>query len=111
MWLDGVTFQDNIVAFESPIIFMEQSREQFYLVDGSVSVSYGQSNALVSFMFNTVVIRTNIQGKGRLLSVIQSALVIDNFVAKENYPVKVDTQGIYISDAEVWITNSEFVGQ
>jgi len=42
--------------------------------------------------------------------VIQSALVIENFVSKENFAVEVDTQGIYMSDAEVWISNSQFYG-
>ena len=42
---------------------------------------------------------------------IQSALVIENFVSKENFAVEVDTQGIYMSDAEVWISNSQFYGQ
>lgn len=111
IWLDGVTFQDNIVALESPIIFLEQAREQYYLVDGSVAVAFGESNALVSYLFNTTVTRTEIKSKGRLISVIQSALVIENFVSEENYPVEVDTQGIYLSDAEVWISNSQFSGQ
>lgn len=65
----------------------------------------------MSYLFNTTVTRTEIKSKGRLISVIQSALVIENFVSEENYPVEVDTQGIYLSDAEVWISNSQFSGQ
>ena len=42
---------------------------------------------------------------------IQSDLVIENLVSKENYKVQTDTQGIYISDAEVLIRNSTFSGQ
>lgn len=54
--------------------------------------------------------RIQIKSRGRLISVIQSALRIENFVSEENYPVEVDTQGIYMSDAEVWVLNSQFFG-
>ena len=37
--------------------------------------------------------------------------MIENFVSEQNYPVEVDTQGIYVSDAEVWISKSKFSGQ
>ena len=66
---------------------MEQAREQFYLSDGSVTISYGQSNSLISYIYNTKVVRTEVGSRGRLLSVIQSSLVIQNFVSKENYKV------------------------
>ena len=62
-------------------------------------------------MFNSVITRIQINDNGRLISVIDGALQIFNLTSSANDQVNVDTQGIYMSDAEVTISASAFAGQ
>jgi hypothetical protein len=62
-------------------------------------------------MLNSVITRIQINDNGRLISVIDGALQIFNLTSSANDQVNVDTQGIYMSDAEVTISASAFSGQ
>lgn len=110
-WLDSVTLTNCKAGYEASIINIENGREQYHLVNGQTRIAYGVSYYLKSYIHNSVITRSDVEEKGRLISVSAGALFLNHTNIYGNEEIDVDNYGIAVFSGEVQIFDSTITGR
>jgi hypothetical protein len=109
-WLDGVTFSNCDAYLQSAIISIDNGREQYHLMDGSTRMSFGTWFRLRSFINNCEIAGNSVLEQGRLISVTEGNLYVNNTRFYENSDIIYDNFGIAIFGGELTLVDTEFTG-
>lgn len=107
-WLDGVTFQNCDAYLQSAIISIDNGREQYHLMDGSTRMSFGTWFRLRSYINNCEITGNSVLEQGRLISVTEGNLYVNNTRFYDNSDIIYDNFGIAIFGGELTLVDTEF---
>ena len=99
----------NAGGYDSVVLYAENNRVQYHIVDGSTSVSAMETTVVQSWLENLDISRNRIVEKGRIITIIESNFTISDSQFTSN-EISTDNYGVYVSYAEVDIINCKFVG-
>lgn len=106
-----MTFTKCSATYQSAIISIENGREQYHLVNGETELSYGQDLKVWSYLNDSTITLSLVPELGRLISVTNGALFVNNTDFTDNQQANLDNAGITIFSSELQVINCVFSGQ
>ena len=80
------------------------------MVNGETRITYGVSFYLQSFISNCEITRSAVEERGRLISVSEASLYVNQTSFYSNEQINFDNYGIEVFSGELHILNSNFTG-
>jgi hypothetical protein len=100
-WVANATISANEALEDTAIIYSSNNRPMQHLLDGSVNTQSGVSLILQSIFEYSTVTNTIVDNGGRLITAIESNLVIEGVNFASNDQIYDETYGIHISSSDV----------
>lgn len=76
--MSDVEIMSNKIGLDSAVLFAENNRVEYHLIDGSFVVSAMEKIVLLSWIDDTVIRRNEIVEGGRLMSITDSNFTVTN---------------------------------